>query len=175
MLKQSIVGKHLWNHESLLFGVLRSIQAACSTPLRRSLWKDCGIETFALRVVMTRYRKREKITISRFPGSKEEGIAWTWNRTCCATAFEGHQDAPKERKPGATGSHAWLPWLRESLESSNYVLLTIPVEIHNVGHGQTLTCMDRGRLPEELAVTDQEVESLSQTGLVHRRSLKPRR
>lgn len=64
--------------------------------------------------------------------------------------------------------------LRNRVKNSNYVLLRIPIEIHNLGHGERLTCMDVERLPQELRVTDQDIESLSQTGLVRRRLQKPR-
>jgi hypothetical protein len=67
--------------------------------------------------------------------------------------------------------HSWLgvgraERLRERLENSNYVLLKIPIEIHNLGHGQRLICMDSARLPEELGLTSQEIESLRQVGFV---------
>jgi hypothetical protein len=63
--------------------------------------------------------------------------------------------------------------LRDRLKNSNYILLKIPIEIHNLGHGERLTCMDSERLPEELGVTDQDCVSLSQKGLVHRWLQKP--
>ena len=64
--------------------------------------------------------------------------------------------------------------LRDRLKISNFVLLKIPVEIHNLGHGEKLYCIDAERLPEVLGVTEKDVESVSQTGLVCRRPQKPR-
>lgn len=64
--------------------------------------------------------------------------------------------------------------LRDRLKNSNYILVKIPIEIHNLGHGERLICMDPERLPEDLGVTGQNVESLSQVGLVRHRLQKPR-
>ena len=64
--------------------------------------------------------------------------------------------------------------LRDRLHTSNYILVKIPIEIHNLGHGERLTCMDSERLPEEIGVTEKDIESLSQAGLVRRRAQKPR-
>jgi hypothetical protein len=44
-------------------------------------------------------------------------------------------------KPGAAGSHTWILWLRDRLRTSNYILGKIPVEIHNLAHGENRTCM----------------------------------
>ncbi len=73
---------------------------------------------------------------------------------------------PKKREPGAALSHTCFPLLRDRLETSNFVLLKIPVEIHNLGRGEKLNCIDAERLPEVLGVTERDVESVSQTGLV---------
>jgi hypothetical protein len=64
--------------------------------------------------------------------------------------------------------------LRERLENSNYILLKIPIEIHNLGHGQRLICMDSDRLPQELGLNEQAIGSLVQAGLVQLRPQKPR-
>jgi hypothetical protein len=64
--------------------------------------------------------------------------------------------------------------LRERLENSNFVLIKIPVEIHNLGHGQRLICMDSERLPEELGLNEEAIGSLVQGGLVRLRPQKPR-
>ena len=64
--------------------------------------------------------------------------------------------------------------LRDRLHTSNYILLKIPIEIHNLGHGERLTCLDSERLPVELGLSDQDIESLFQSGLARRRLLKPR-
>jgi hypothetical protein len=74
----------------------------------------------------------------------------------------------RKEKPGAADSHTWFPWLRETRENSNFVLVKIPIEINNVGHGQKRICMDSKRLPEELGLTAQGIESLSQVGLIRR-------
>lgn len=65
-----------------------------------------------------------------------------------------------------------VAWLRERLENSNFFLVKIPVEIHRLQRGQRLIWMDAERLPEELGLTDQEIESLSQAGLVRRQAAK---
>jgi len=64
--------------------------------------------------------------------------------------------------------------LRERLEDSNFVLVEIPIEIHNLGHGQRLICMDSDRLPQELGLNDEAIGSLVQGGLVRLRPQKPR-
>ena len=64
--------------------------------------------------------------------------------------------------------------LRERLENSNFVLVEIPIEIHNLGHGQRLICMDSERLPQELGLNEQAIGSLVQGGLVRLRPQKPR-
>ena len=64
--------------------------------------------------------------------------------------------------------------LRERLENSNFVLVEIPIEIHNLGHGQRLICMDSERLPQELGLNEQAIGSLVQAGLVRLRPQKPR-
>jgi hypothetical protein len=80
-------------------------------------------------------------------------------------------EGPSKREPD--GSHIGFSWLRERLENSNSVLLRIPIEIHDSGHGQKLIRMDSERLPEELAVTSQDIESLRQAGLICPRPQKP--
>ena len=65
--------------------------------------------------------------------------------------------------------------LRERLENSNYILLKIPIETHNVGHGQRLICMDTERLPEELGLNEGGIQGLLQAGLVRVRPQKPQR
>jgi hypothetical protein len=62
--------------------------------------------------------------------------------------------------------------LRDRLHTSNFILLKIPIEIHNMGHGERLTCMDSEGLPEDLGLFDQDIESLSQRGLVRRRGCR---
>ena len=64
--------------------------------------------------------------------------------------------------------------LRERLENANYTLLTIPAEIHNLGQGQRLICMDSDRLPQELGLNEEAIGSLVQAGLVRLRPQKPR-
>jgi hypothetical protein len=64
--------------------------------------------------------------------------------------------------------------LRERLENSNFVLLKIPVEIHNLGHGQRLICMDSDRLPQELGLNEEAIGNLVQGGLVRLQPQKPR-
>ena len=64
--------------------------------------------------------------------------------------------------------------LRDRLHTSNFILLKIPIEIHNLGHGERLTSIDSERLPGDLDLTDQDIESLSQRGLVRRRLQKSR-
>ena len=76
------------------------------------------------------------------------------------------------REPG--GSHTRFPWLRERLENSNFILVKIPIRIHNLGHGQRLICMDSGRLPQDLGLNDETIECLVQAGLVRLRPQKPR-
>ena len=49
----------------------------------------------------------------------------------------------------------------------------MPIEIHNLGHGKRLTCMDRDRLPEELGLTDLDIQSLFEKGLAGLRPEKP--
>jgi hypothetical protein len=63
---------------------------------------------------------------------------------------------------------------RERLEDSNSVLLKISIEIQRLEHGQRLICMDSDRLPEELGLTGDGIESLSLAGLVRHRPQKPR-
>jgi hypothetical protein len=63
-------------------------------------------------------------------------------------------------------------WRRERLENSNFLLVRIPVAIHRLQRGQGLICMDGERLPEGLGLTDQEIERLSQAGLVRRQAPK---
>lgn len=65
--------------------------------------------------------------------------------------------------------------LRERLENSNYILLKIPIETHNLGHGQRLRYMDCDRLPHELGLDEEAIQGLLQTGLVRVRPQKPRR
>lgn len=64
--------------------------------------------------------------------------------------------------------------LRDRLHTSNNILVKIPIEIHNLGHGERLTCMGCERLPDDLGLSDQDIESLSQRGLVNRRQQKTR-
>ena len=63
--------------------------------------------------------------------------------------------------------------LRERLESSNLVLVRLPIEIHNLGHGQRLICIDSDRLPQELGLDEEAVDSLVQAGLVRPWPQKP--
>jgi hypothetical protein len=44
-------------------------------------------------------------------------------------------------------------------------LVKIPIEIHNLGHGERLTCMDSDRLHAELGLTDPDIQSLFERGL----------
>jgi len=64
--------------------------------------------------------------------------------------------------------------LRERLENSNFVLVEIPIEIHNLGHGQRLICMDSERLPQELGLNEEAIGSLVHAGLVRLRPQMPR-
>jgi hypothetical protein len=73
---------------------------------------------------------------------------------------------------GSSTPHVAL--LRERLENSNFILVKIPIEIHNLGHGQRLICMDSDRLPEELGLNEEAIGSLVQGGLVRLRPQKPR-
>jgi hypothetical protein len=57
--------------------------------------------------------------------------------------------------------------LRDRLKTSNFVLLKIPIEIQNLERGQKLVCTDSDRLPEELALTEQDIERLTQAELVY--------
>jgi len=84
------------------------------------------------------------------------------------------EDLGGREKQKPPGSHIWGLWLRERLDNSNYVLLKIPIEIHNLGHGQRLICMDSERLPEELGLNEEAIGSLVQGGLVRLRPQKPR-
>jgi hypothetical protein len=74
------------------------------------------------------------------------------------------------------GSTPRVVRLRERLENSNYVLLRIPIEIHNLEHGQRLICLDSDRLPQELDLNEDAIGSLVQAGLVRlrQRSHDPR-
>lgn len=87
--------------------------------------------------------------------------------------IEADMGRPEKRKPGAASSHTWFPWLRDRLHTSNYILVKIPIEIHDLGHGEMSTCMDCERLPEELGLSDLDIESLSKRGLVRVRPKKP--
>ena len=82
---------------------------------------------------------------------------------------ESPEGVPRKGSSGPSGEP-----LRERLENSNFVLIKIPVEIHNLDHGQQLTSMGSERLPEELGLDEQDIDSLSQAGLVRRRPQKPR-
>jgi hypothetical protein len=73
---------------------------------------------------------------------------------------------------GAIGAPCIL--LRDRFENSNFILVKIPIEIHNLGHGEKLTCMDSGRLPAELGLADHDILSLSERGLIRPRPQKPR-
>ena len=42
----------------------------------------------------------------------------------------------RREKPGAADSHTWFPWLPETHENSNYILLRIPIEISNSAPGE---------------------------------------
>ncbi len=59
-----------------------------------------------------------------------------------------------------------FPWLSDTHENSNYILLRIPIEIHRLQRGQRLICMDSERLPDEPGLGEMEIESLHQAGLV---------
>jgi hypothetical protein len=48
--------------------------------------------------------------------------------------------------PHHGGSTPRVVRLPERLENSNFILVKIPIEMHNLGHGQRLICMDRDRL-----------------------------
>jgi hypothetical protein len=91
-----------------------------------------------------------------------------------AREWEEAVEKKDSTNPCSTGRSPHVPWLRDRLHTSNYILVKIPIEIHNLGHGERLTCMDSEPLTEELAVTDQDVVSLSQAGLVRHRPQKPR-
>jgi hypothetical protein len=64
--------------------------------------------------------------------------------------------------------------LPETHENSNFILVKMPIEIHNLGHGQRLICMDSDRLPQELGLNEEAIGSLVQRGLVRLRPQKPR-
>ncbi len=72
-------------------------------------------------------------------------------------------EAKKRKTRCAMFAHL-VPLAPDRLHTSNYILLKIPVEIHNLGHGERLTCMDSERLPDNLGLSDQDIESLSQRG-----------
>jgi hypothetical protein len=65
-------------------------------------------------------------------------------------------------------------WLRDRLHTSNYILVKIPIEIYNLGHGERLTCMDSERLPAELGLTDTDVQRLFERGLSRPRPQRAR-
>jgi hypothetical protein len=52
----------------------------------------------------------------------------------------------RREKPGAADSHTWFPWLRETHENSNYILLRIPIEISNIAHGEKAIAVAEGPL-----------------------------
>jgi hypothetical protein len=62
--------------------------------------------------------------------------------------------------PCSTGLSPHVAWLRDRLHTSDYILLKIPIAIHNLGRGERLTCIDSERLQEELGLTDQDIERL---------------
>ncbi len=99
-------------------------------------------------------------------------MAWESNGCRTGRDIRVPQEPPRENPEArefALRGHS----LRERLENSNYILLKIPIEIHNLGHGQRLICMDGERLPKELGVTSQEIDSLRQVGLVRPLPQKP--
>ncbi|MGB5874570.1 MAG: hypothetical protein WBH56_12680, partial [Bacteroidota bacterium] len=80
----------------------------------------------------------------------------------------------EDPKPPSSGdSSLQVAWLRERFENSNFTMVKIPIEIHNLGHGEKLTCMDSGRLPAELGLADHDILSLSERGLIRPRPQKP--
>jgi hypothetical protein len=78
------------------------------------------------------------------------------------------------RKPRSTTVALRGHSLRESLKNSNFVLLKIPVEIHNLGHGQRLICMESDRLRQESGLNEEAIGCLVQAGLVRLRPQKLR-
>ena len=66
-----------------------------------------------------------------------------------------------------------VPLLRERLKDSNSVILKIPIETHNLRHGQRLTCMDGERLPHELGLDEEAIQGFLQAGLIRCRPQKP--
>jgi hypothetical protein len=83
--------------------------------------------------------------------------------------WEDAKQNEESSNPHSGGLTPRVAWLRDRLKNSNYILLKIPIEIHNLGYGERLTCVDSERLPEELGLAKQDIESLSQAGLVRRR------
>jgi hypothetical protein len=102
-------------------------------------------------------------------------IAYNLGKRKPSKAWEEAKQNEGSGDPHCGGSTPRVTWLRDSLENSNYILLKIPIEIHNLGHGEWLTSTNGERLPEELAVTDQDFRSLSPAGLIRRQPLKASR
>ena len=103
-------------------------------------------------------------------------VGWDGNQTDVEQAvISGYRKkSPPNENPEAREFALRGLSLRDRLHTSNYILVKIPIEIHNIGHGERLTCLDSDRLPLELGLNDQDIDSLSQRGLVRRRLLKPR-
>ena len=76
--------------------------------------------------------------------------------------------------PGVVRSHTWFLWLRDTLNTLDYNLVKISIEIHKLGHGENQTCMDSERIPGELGLSDLDIQSLFRRGLVCLRPQKRR-
>jgi hypothetical protein len=72
----------------------------------------------------------------------------------------------RERKPGAAGSHTWFPSLRETHENSNFLLLRIPLEIHNCVRGQKAFSISDRYLPSAMPPSQTAIARLLECGFV---------
>lgn len=95
-----------------------------------------------------------------------------WDETVWK-AWEEAKQNEESSTPHPGGLTPRVAWLRERFENSNFTMVKIPIEIHNLGHGEKLTCMDSGRLPAELGLADHDILSLSERGLIRPRPQKP--
>ena len=72
----------------------------------------------------------------------------------------------RKGKPGAAGSHTWFPWLLETHENSNYILLRIPIEISNSARGEKAIAAAEAPLSSILPLSPGAIARLQDARLI---------
>jgi len=71
-----------------------------------------------------------------------------------------------DKKRGPERSHIWSPWLPETHENSNYLLLRIPIEISNSARGEKAIAVAESLLHSSLPLSPDAITRLRDRRLI---------